>query len=229
MTDLVYIVGIRSGWKDNELRYSLRSMQKYLKNIGKVFIIGHCPSFLQNVHHIEYKEVNDKVLNVIKKTQFAVSHTAISDKFLCVYDDHFLLSDFDADEFPYFSTGTLSEHIVRMKGNRQYQSLLLETQKQLKALGLPLMSYNIHAPFTIEKSKYNVPFGKTLLKSMYGNMNSVPFEASKDYKLFEKKFRYEYLDLLKEAKFFSISDKALGHGMEMLMSGLYPDKSKYEQ
>lgn len=33
-------------WQYNELRYSLRSMQKHLRNMGNVFVVGNVPDFL---------------------------------------------------------------------------------------------------------------------------------------------------------------------------------------
>ena len=52
---------------DDELRYSLRSVEKHLKNFGKVYIIGNLPSFLKDVVHIPYDDVDrSKETNIYK-------------------------------------------------------------------------------------------------------------------------------------------------------------------
>ena len=38
--DVVYILGKGSVWKDNEIRYSLRSIEKHLTGFDRVFIVG---------------------------------------------------------------------------------------------------------------------------------------------------------------------------------------------
>ena len=45
-TDVVYPIGQGSSWKNNELRFSLRSIEKYGINVGKLFIVGELPDFL---------------------------------------------------------------------------------------------------------------------------------------------------------------------------------------
>lgn len=42
--DILYIVGKGRSLCDNkELRYSLRSLAKYGKNIDRIFVAGYCP------------------------------------------------------------------------------------------------------------------------------------------------------------------------------------------
>ena len=48
MIDVLYIVGTGSHWNNYELRYSLRTLEKYGKNIGRVFVSGFNPVFLSN-------------------------------------------------------------------------------------------------------------------------------------------------------------------------------------
>ncbi len=43
--DLVYILGKGSKWSDNEIRFSLRSIEKYF-DYRKIFIIGEKPESL---------------------------------------------------------------------------------------------------------------------------------------------------------------------------------------
>ena len=54
--DILYIVGNFSKCDDWEFRFSLRSIDKYGKNIGRVFVCGYCPDWLSdNIIKIPYK------------------------------------------------------------------------------------------------------------------------------------------------------------------------------
>ncbi|MBR0299772.1 MAG: hypothetical protein IJQ93_05590, partial [Bacteroidales bacterium] len=47
--DILYIVGAGcSRCNDFELRMSLRSIAMYGKNVGRVFVCGHCPDWLSD-------------------------------------------------------------------------------------------------------------------------------------------------------------------------------------
>ena len=43
--DIVYILGNGSKFNNEEIRYSLRSLEKFV-NFDRVFIVGECPKFL---------------------------------------------------------------------------------------------------------------------------------------------------------------------------------------
>ena len=49
---VVYVLGTGSKWKNYELLYSLRSIEKNLKGFTDVVIVGELPSWIQNVIHI---------------------------------------------------------------------------------------------------------------------------------------------------------------------------------
>src|SRR5690349_20419873 len=112
--DVVYPLGKGSRWKNNEIKYSLRSVEKHLQNYGKVFVIGEKPNFLANVNHIPAEDkhpIPDS--NIFEKLKTACETKEISDTFLFFNDDHYLLEDFDAEKFPYFYHGTMAEYIKK--------------------------------------------------------------------------------------------------------------------
>lgn len=233
MTDIVYILGHGSKWNNNELKYSLRSVEKHLSNVGRVYLVGNAPEFISGVIAIPFKETSHKLENIINKTLAACNHPDISENFLCFYDDHFLNSDFDADNFPHFYKGTLAEHATIAKGN--YKKLILNTEKELSRRNQKTFSYNVHCPQPINKEHYKSLDGymygrNVLMKSIYGN-TVFPKESEyhQDFKIFKKQSAQEYIWQLKQAKFFSISDKALCNGLYELFNILYPKPSKYER
>ena len=48
MIDVFYVLGSGSKWQNNEIRYSLRTLEKYGHNVGQVYIVGQRPSFIPN-------------------------------------------------------------------------------------------------------------------------------------------------------------------------------------
>jgi hypothetical protein len=55
--DLVYVLGSGSRWGDNELRYSLRSVEKHLKGYNNVYLVGDKPDWVRNVTHIPKQDI----------------------------------------------------------------------------------------------------------------------------------------------------------------------------
>ena len=92
--DVVYVLGTGSNWDNNEIRFSLRSLAKNLKGMGRVFVVGERPAFLQNVIHIPAKdEFNPNVNadgNIILKvlariTSYNVCYTKLLRKKRCSF------------------------------------------------------------------------------------------------------------------------------------------------
>lgn len=189
MIDIVY--PIRKGgsrWADNELRYSLRSIEKHLINFRNVYIIGHKPDFLQNVIHIEANDteiVPDK--NILNKILKACKQPEISQQFLFFNDDHFLLSDFRADEFPYFYCSTLRQYVRKRADNYGVRSR--NTMNYLESKGLPGKHFDIHFPILYDKSKFKEIFSDLppkqhgyIIKSLYANALKIQGTETKDCK-----------------------------------------------
>ena len=56
MIDFLYVLGSGSEYNNLELRLSLRSIDKYAHNLGRVFIVGEKPDWIKNVIHIPVKD-----------------------------------------------------------------------------------------------------------------------------------------------------------------------------
>lgn len=117
--DIVIPLGVGSLWQDNELRFCLRSISKYLTDYGQIFIIGDCPDFIQNIIHIPATDSifrKDKDRNIFNKLMIACEQNEISESFLFMNDDHYLLSDLVASEIPYYYR---EEDMIRTIQNNQ--------------------------------------------------------------------------------------------------------------
>lgn len=187
--DIIYPLGTGSLAKNFELRMSLRSVEKYLSGFNNVYIIGEYPEWLQGAIHIPFTEgstVPD--FNIMQKISKACELPEVSDDFLFMNDDHYILSPFDIKTFPYYCMGTLeAEYRTRPDG---YGRRARSSMDYLKEKGLPTKHFDIHYPIIYNKSlflKYvtNGPDwekGKFIIKSLYANSLKIEGEETKDFK-----------------------------------------------
>lgn len=175
MIDLVYLLGNGSKWDNNELRYSLRSVEQHFTNVGKVWIVGELPEWIRNVKHLPYREMpNQAALNIAFKIVHASRNEDITPDFLLMSDDYFLLQDFDASQFPKYYHGTLEDSIAALPKSNYYRQVLKNTLEYLNTLSLPSMNFNLHMPMEINRriAALRLPVWRsvpTVSKSIYGN------------------------------------------------------------
>jgi len=175
MTDIVYALGHGSRWQNNEIRYSLRSLTQYLWNMGNVWIIGEKPDSMIHLEHIPYKEGDRAAHNIKGKLELACRNSDISDNFLFVNDDHFLLSDYNAEMFPYYYNGEISD-VIHGRASSYYGKICINAQNELKKKGKSTKYFDVHYPMLINKDKFLKTvsvadwsgFGN-LIKSLYAN------------------------------------------------------------
>lgn len=239
MVDILYILGSGSRWEDNELRYSLRSIEKHAKNYNRIFLAGKKPDWIINVEHIA---VNDpfkcKERNIMNKIKVVCENSDISDNFLFLNDDHFALKDFDASEFPNYQKGSLPVESDRYVKYSNYYDSMLNTSYILKKMNLPIKHYDIHVPMIFNKYLFpkinklfdwaNTPNG-FVVKSIYANTLSLESKFMNDLKIDSHYDEKKIKSLLIERKFFSIGDRAIGPELIKILCDLYPEKSKYER
>ena len=134
--NIVYIVGRGSVWQNNELRFSLRSIARFGKNIGRVIIVGEMPPFVnpKTVTHVPFGDETDcKHYNIMMKINAAIDSLKLTEPFLISSDDHFLTTDTDFAKYPIISKGVLDAE-DNSKG--EYFRSLNQTRKWLKEHGV---------------------------------------------------------------------------------------------
>ncbi|HTD94617.1 MAG TPA: hypothetical protein VK644_12415 [Chitinophagaceae bacterium] len=230
MTDLVYIVGATGALDHLELRHSIRSMQQHLTGIGQIVIVGHCPADLEGVLHIPADdETADPAKNIYRKILKACEDPRVSDHFLCASDDHFLLKDFAAEEFPNFYSEDLHESADFQSKENYYKKHLESTIAALEAQELPTLNYNVHCPILYYKSmflevmpgyEWNVKHGY-LCKSLYANTLRLQGRKNKDLKFHHPKTLAAIHRWIRDKPFFSTSDFAMNNEMKSFLAQLF--------
>lgn len=240
MIDLVYLLGNGSKWDNNELRYSLRSVEKHFTNVGKVWVVGEMPMWLRNATQIPYRELpNQAAINIAGKIFRVAQHFAVSTEFMLMSDDYFILRDFDAERFPLYHQGWLADQIKELPKSNYYKAVLENTVVYLKKNSLQTVNYNVHMPMIMDKDTVTAAIPVSSLKpiaskSVYGNYcyTDIPcsrqLQKIKDVKL-RNKMQYDEIKAeIQGWPCFSTGNHMLNGAMKQFIDDLYPLKSRFE-
>lgn len=233
-TSIVIPLGNGSRWNNTELRYCLRSITKHLTGYADIFIVGEKPEWLTGCIHIPCPDYGDKTYhkerNIFEKIMAACKDERVTEDFLFMNDDHFLLQDFEAGKFPYYCHGWLNEFMTVT----DYKHTVRNTIEWNYGEDCPY--FDIHCPIVYNKQNFihhmrnpdwSIRFGYCI-KTMYGHLNIGKATEYPDLKINEVYSSDQIRKLITGRPWFSIGDKAREGGLLRVLNELYPHKSKYE-
>ncbi|HPI19507.1 MAG TPA: hypothetical protein PKY56_03980 [Candidatus Kapabacteria bacterium] len=157
MVDVVYPLGNGSLWNDNELRYSLRSLEKNLLDLRNVYIIGRLPNFITNVINIPVSDSlrQNKDGNIIHKVITACNRTEISPIFVRLSDDQLFLKPIRSSDIDFWYLRQMTDDDFKdLKKLNNWGKRLFNTYKILKQQGLTTFNYDCHIPSLIDKYSF---------------------------------------------------------------------------
>lgn len=223
--DVVYILGTGSKWQNNEIRYSLRSLQNIKHD--RVFVIGERPEWLEGIIHVPAGDIfgSQKQKNALHKLSVALK-TDVSDDFILMNDDFFILKP---TVVRYAYKGTLQESLTGRAGGL-YREALKNTIARFPAG----FDYSLHIPFIYNKHKLAETIATcddkpVLLRALYGNMHQVGGCQMDDVKL--NTLRDFNLGLaLGLGDYVSSSDELVTRDLSFRhwLQERFPNPSKYE-
>lgn len=179
MLNLLYILGPASlsRWQNNEIRYSLRSMDT--ANIGWVGVAGpELPSFLTGVEHIKvpHQESGNRYQNAQRQIFEACSCEHVPESLVLMNDD-FIVRSPETWNWTPTHRGT----IRKQRTPNAWKKSVYDTAAWVERRGISSpINYEGHTPFLFSKSK-----AKLLLEEMqqtkeilqfrtaYGNLNNI--------------------------------------------------------
>jgi hypothetical protein len=243
--DIVYIMDDRSKRENIELMFSLRSVKKHLKNYRKIHIVGEDMSKTIKATRVVKHHVlppTEGYNHQIKKhhmIDLVCQNDLISDEFVLISDDCFLLQNHDVNKLPFYYSGTLEE---RVEGYRNQNSAsirnLRETGKLLKDHNRQTKYYNTHTPLLINKKDflalketfYIEEFECGLLyKTLYCNfykkrgkftpMNLIYYRVTRE--ILEAK--------IKKGKYFAVNDSGLTLPVIKFLNDTFPTPLLWER
>jgi hypothetical protein len=143
--DVVYALGTGSRWQNNELRYSLRSLEKYALDLGRVFVVGEKPPWLTGVVHVPMKDKRhtNKDANIIDKVRAAIA-AGVSERFIFASDDQALLSPVRLADLPAYAGGDLAAKPDESWPKWKWWQRMRATRDYLVSKGLPAIYYDTH-------------------------------------------------------------------------------------
>jgi hypothetical protein len=227
--DAVYILGAGSLYADSEIRYSVRSLCKHVRNLRHLCIVGQRPVFLRTGKFIPFgSPFPCKDANIAGAMLMACRDKEISDPFFCVHDDHFILQDVAADEFPAYFSGD-----VFRSSNRRYDRDLKAGLSILLRLGVKKpLCFETHTPILVHKvdmllacRPVSLDLDSFTVKTLYANQcDRLKKVQLDDYKIVPPLIDWTRL---KGRPCFSTSPVILDDVKELLKK-LYPKASPFE-
>lgn len=231
-------MGRGSLWQDKEIRYSLRSIEKHLINYRDIWLVGQLPVFLHKVNHISFEDEHPcKETNIYRKILRACQEDSISEDFLFFNDDHFLLQDFNAPEFPFYYKSDLRASSKAMRDGNRYKKAVDNSYRTLQTFGFDTKSFDTHTPILYNKKKFIEVMTKFdwsqrvsfVVKSMYANSLKIEGVREPDCKINSQLTSEEIKEVIKGRKVFSMGNGAIGTKMLSVLDELYPKRSKWEK
>jgi len=233
--DLVYLCkSIPTG--NHELRFSLRSAERNL-HFDKVFIVGYKPEFLNDkVIHIPMPDVDkNKHINVARKIAEILCDKRISDDFILMNDDFYILREYK--KIPYYYNKSIREWTwrAREKDMQSFHGMkwaaIVEDLYEHFPDG---KFFETHFPMVYNKQmltdvirKYKLRETATI-RSHYCNeyKDKIEIEESKDYKIHD----IDALRKLQEYKdFISTTNITANHPLfKSFIKSRFTKSSSYE-
>jgi hypothetical protein len=230
LVDFVYIC--KTG-DNEELRYSIRSVVNSFPD-ARVWIVGGKPDWYVG-NHVPVEQGGNKYANAIKNLQALCKHPEISDTFVLMNDDFFIIKKIDKIE--QFYNGLLSDKInkyIKITGSSLYiKKLILTNNKLLKLEVKNPIDYELHIPMIMEKEKLfsivdNYP--DCLWRSMYGNLYNIGGTEMPDVKVYaNKRHRDRSNEMTENSIFVSTEDNSFKIMLEKTFKKLFVTPSNYEK
>lgn len=237
--DVVIPLGTGSQWNDTELKFALRSLEMHYPDMGNVYLVGEKPNWVKpkSIIHliaIDYPGLEYKEANIMRKVYLACGQSSLSQKFIFLNDDHFLMSPIPP--LPYYYERTLLDTLNSRTAHDSYYNSIANTLFELERRKKPTLNFDIHAPIIYDKSKFLEVMGQYdwsvhygyLIKSLYCNTLGIMGTQYPDLKITSRLKCHELEALTKDRKFFSLGSTVGGSEMSTFLAYLYRNKSKYE-
>jgi len=229
MKDFVYIC--RSG-ENEELKYSIRSVLKIFPE-ARIWVVGGKPNWYIG-NYIGVAQDQDKYTNALNNLRAICKSTEISESFILMNDDFFILKSFNLEES--FHGGYLINKINRYTGttrSAKYTAKLQTTYKSLAMDGIEdILDYELHVPMAMEKNKLDAIITKypTLLwRSTYGNIYNLRGTEIKDVKFYSNPLlNSKSTNIAEDSIFISTQDESFKNIYKEVLSLMLDKPSAFE-
>ena len=250
--DVVYFL-TKSNWNE-EIRYSLRSFELYFNDLGKVWIIGYLPPYL-NRNTVQHESNSPMMLQpgvFVQSVAMRIANKSLaglSENYIFSADDNYIFTPVNIKDFGPLYVEDLKN--LRNRGKSDWQLMLWRTYDILVHMGYSsIYNYESHTPRVVNRQKFSqvsdmfVNIGNAALNN---NQSICPMTAywnitgdAKENHRWANHFRVGFTDntrnqteemILKQLKnitFLYHDDNGLNGHLRRVIKKLYPKKSKFE-
>lgn len=248
--DVVYVLGTGSKWDNNELRYSLRSIERFGIGLGEVWIVGDMlPSFIDagKVRYLHFPDSPNRTpyQNVFSKIAYFFGATTVS-RFLLSSDDHFFIKPTDFENYPLLYKGDRMPKQGDGKniGDALYTRVIYRTGRFMAQHGMPDKFFEGHTNKLYSRAAWEylqaLGIEENAMQEEGISLNSIMGAAQAEnfrpeYIVHRKDIKLKHLnteedwELLKDANSFSIYNSAIHSGVAGLLQVMFPDPSRFEK
>lgn len=235
--DILIPLGTGSNWQNNEIKYCLRSIEKNLIDLDRVFIIGYLPDFINKdkVVYINYDDPfkHNKDANIIRKVLKAID-LGISNNFIRISDDQLFLKPIKSkDIIPLYKFEFNNYDWTKLNNWRRR---LKNTYEILKLENKSTFNFDSHIPVVYNGYCFKDVFNKYIwsqenggytINSLYfNNINCNKVKLVNEKICFEKENNEEIK--LNGEQYLGYNNKGLSIQLKEKIENLFSEKSKYE-
>jgi hypothetical protein len=239
--DVVYVLGSGSNWRNNEIRFSLRALEKNLRQYRNIYIIGEKPEFVKNIIHIPHPDelgINNADGNIIRKVLRACQEPNLSENFLFINDDHLIMKEVNAADIPPYRKMDMAKLPDSYFQDNSWRGRLFRTRNILLKAGYPSYHFDCHTPIVFNKNlfpevmklfSYAKDTGYTM-KSLYGNVvhPDAPELHGRKVVIFRPYVLKDIIEKVKGRGFVAYNDDGLKMPMKQWLYSQFPGPSRYE-
>lgn len=202
-----------------ELKYALRSIEKFIPGYEVVIVGEEMPGWLTNVTQIHVPDIRGrKQLSIKRKIVAALEYDP---EIFFMNDDIYLLEPVDIYNYPFYYHGILKGQTE--SGSQQLINELTEMGKETK-------HFDIHTPIIYRKDFIDAVAefsSDTVIKSMYGNYFDIEGTLLIDLKIARPIAPEAIRMLIKGRPCFSTGMGGV-RSAEIVLKELFPKKSIFE-
>lgn len=220
----------------DELRFTLRGIERNAPWITQVIIAGHLPEWCHNVTHVPTEQFpGRKWSNATDNILAACGHPDVPESFAWGNDDMWLTRPIDS--MPPLHRGPVTKvytHYRRtLRGNGPYMRGMHKTMRTLEAMGYrePL-SYELHSPLVVERDlladciatlKATAEGDEAMhTRTFFANVASLGGERVEDCKMIRAGDEYP------PGPWWSTTDNLFDQHMGKVLRWLLPEPSRWE-
>ena len=220
----------------DEIRFSVRSVEKFFDGRAKCTIIGDRPQWFSG-HVISKKRVPESTpkrayRDMLSKVWFMATHAEIDTEFVWMMDDIYFVKPFTFEDVAI----ARAERFRRSDGNT-WQKIKAATMDALTERGLPNHDYGTHAPHVAEKEKLRAMFDdfdlhhRTLTwELIYGNLYRETPERSRPFlsRIGKQMHASQISHVVRNSTVLNHTSGAWCKGMRDFLLSLLPDAASVE-